>query len=928
MRPLRLLLSLSSSVIAITILLYISFGSQRHEAAPNTSKTEKKGKLRALFSWTSPSSLFPPSAIISLTDDNSTFFLARPAAFGPLLPTRGLSGQLWIGSGFGDDTMGRGGMAAGAEGELGCSDVPGWSDGGQNSASSVELGLDPKRKSVGTSAPKDEQPKDKASRRLRRGDGADGHDASKEGGDDGTDDYLHHPLPSSEMPKGHGLGRGRKASEHADIQSIQEGAEIAGKIVLLSRGGCGFLEKVKWTQRRGGVALIVGDDVRGGALIRMYAHGDTSNITVPALFTSHTTAHLLSSLIPSGGFLEDVSLEDAAKLGFNNGGKGSNGDNSNGNSGDKDKDADRPTFTRTAVKAAQTSKNRGGKRPLSKPSAKKNGEKSERVGWFRTILAALGIGNSGRSSPGGDSRRPPSSGNIDWVLVEDWNDDQPTKKATKSHPTSKLTKAHKPTSTKAPDDFVIGVQDWRDPDLLPPQTTSNSRPNSPNSPSQESEDGTLKGGSILPGSGEYEKQGKGPSDGAHSGHAHGEDHDKDGKGWLRSLLGDDSDEENSKPVSSKRTDPGNHLSPHTKSSNLSDHPKDDGEDLDDPENHEGLWVTLTPTNMSSSPFFDTLLVLVVSPLVTLTVVYALLLLRSRIRRRRWRAPKSVVERLPVRTYHTISSGTDSGPSPVATPVASSPTTPLLQHSRSRSTLSRSRPRSRTTSEVPATSSSFHQRRQRSSSPEHEKREAGLAEWRRRYGGRQKECVVCLEEYVDGVSRVMSLPCGHEFHAECITPWLVTRRRTCPICKGDVVRSLTRAHHARGRDSSASPSRNNNRLSPYRDDPDLDVQAQAAESRNDSPSAAFPVPAPSASAQAAEYDEFDADVEAGWGDDESEDEERGRERARNESRERTGETVSSSLREFGTTIWRGFESLRGARVGIQRRTGSGSVDRDR
>ena len=58
----------------------------------------------------------------------------------------------------------------------------------------------------------------------------------------------------------------------------------------------------------------------------------------------------------------------------------------------------------------------------------------------------------------------------------------------------------------------------------------------------------------------------------------------------------------------------------------------------------GLRVTLTPTTMTSSPFFDTLLVLVVSPLVTLTVVYALLLVRSRIRRRRWRAPKSLVER--------------------------------------------------------------------------------------------------------------------------------------------------------------------------------------------------------------------------------------------------------------------------------------------
>ena len=74
-------------------------------------------------------------------------------------------------------------------------------------------------------------------------------------------------------------------------------------------------------------------------------------------------------------------------------------------------------------------------------------------------------------------------------------------------------------------------------------------------------------------------------------------------------------------------------------------------------------------------------------------------------------------------------------------------------------------------------------------------------------GKQVECVVCLEEYVDGVSRVMSLPCGHEFHAECIIPWLTTRRRTCPICKGDVVRSL-----ARGTSSGQS-------YEPYRDDGD-------------------------------------------------------------------------------------------------------------
>jgi hypothetical protein len=37
---------------------------------------------------------------------------------------------------------------------------------------------------------------------------------------------------------------------------------------------------------------------------------------------------------------------------------------------------------------------------------------------------------------------------------------------------------------------------------------------------------------------------------------------------------------------------------------------------------------------------------------------------------------------------------------------------------------------------------------------------------RRWSG-CNECVVCLEEYVDGVSRVMKLPCGHEFHAGCM-----------------------------------------------------------------------------------------------------------------------------------------------------------------
>lgn len=63
-----------------------------------------------------------------------------------------------------------------------------------------------------------------------------------------------------------------------------------------------------------------------------------------------------------------------------------------------------------------------------------------------------------------------------------------------------------------------------------------------------------------------------------------------------------------------------------------------------------------------------------------------------------------------------------------------------------------------------------------------------------------------------------------------TPWLTTRRRICPICKGDVVRSLTRA-------SPKSHEENPTEL-----DED-EIQDQAASRTNMSPSAALPVPYP-------------------------------------------------------------------------------------
>ncbi|KAK4495448.1 hypothetical protein PRZ48_013779 [Zasmidium cellare] len=827
MRPLRFLITVLSFILAFFLLLFIGpWGSSDIE------NVQDRSNVGTYFNWRTPSSLFPPSAIISLTDDNSTNFLARPAAFGPILPVKSLSGQLWIGSGFGDDHLGQG------DGELGCSDVPGWDDGSWT----VVSGNTKKPSAEGKSANGDSTStgSSKSKRNSAKDEVEDDTDIIEHPSeDDGTDDYLHHPLPASDGLKTNGEAAGKtKKPTHADIQSLQESAEIAGKIVLLSRGGCGFLEKVKWVQRRGGIALIVGDDIRGGPLVTMYARGDTSNVTIPSLFTSHTTAQLLSSLMPSGTLIGNV--EEANRLGLSQG-KGKGESESSGSQKNADP-ADKPNFTTTTASSKATSTPQGKTKHKSEKTAAKEKERPKHRGWFVALF--------GGRSDGAESRRPPSSGNIGWVLQEEFEDDEPVRGKTTRLPSSSTSTSHAPTTTPRKGDsdgFQIGVQDWRDPDLVAEQKEQNLRGSSTTSSSsvavlknsKPTTSSSLKGGSITPGSGEYGKANHEAVDIASSKKSQSKDSmtsqqtndQQDGsRGWLGGLFSsdppaDDAKTETPPKAAAKAPELQSH---HSKGESTHRRPQL----ADGPQMHEGLWVTLSPTSMSSSPFFDTLLVLVVSPLVTLTVVYALLLLRSRIRRRRWRAPKSVVERLPVRTYQTMPSSTSSSTSSSITSQASA-TTPLLPASRPINT--RSRPRARTASEVPHGSS---MRSDEMASPSldqiEEKRAAGLAEWRRRYGGKQRECVVCLEEYVDGVSRVMSLPCGHEFHAECITPWLTTRRRTCPICKGDVVRSLARG----GGSSSTSPPQAH-----YRDDEDedeVDVQEQAISTVNDDPAAQQPV----------------------------------------------------------------------------------------
>ncbi|KAJ2710117.1 hypothetical protein H4R19_003907, partial [Coemansia spiralis] len=51
------------------------------------------------------------------------------------------------------------------------------------------------------------------------------------------------------------------------------------------------------------------------------------------------------------------------------------------------------------------------------------------------------------------------------------------------------------------------------------------------------------------------------------------------------------------------------------------------------------------------------------------------------------------------------------------------------------------------------------------------------------------CIVCIDDFVAG-SKMRILPCGHNYHIECIDPWLTAKSSLCPLCKYDTRNVLT------------------------------------------------------------------------------------------------------------------------------------------
>lgn len=53
-----------------------------------------------------------------------------------------------------------------------------------------------------------------------------------------------------------------------------------------------------------------------------------------------------------------------------------------------------------------------------------------------------------------------------------------------------------------------------------------------------------------------------------------------------------------------------------------------------------------------------------------------------------------------------------------------------------------------------------------------------------------DCTICLNALGSGVS-LLTLPCGHKFHLQCLARNIKANNRACPLCRAPVGTTVTR-----------------------------------------------------------------------------------------------------------------------------------------
>ncbi|KAF7174812.1 hypothetical protein CNMCM7691_003498 [Aspergillus felis] len=69
------------------------------------------------------------------------------------------------------------------------------------------------------------------------------------------------------------------------------------------------------------------------------------------------------------------------------------------------------------------------------------------------------------------------------------------------------------------------------------------------------------------------------------------------------------------------------------------------------------------------------------------------------------------------------------------------------------------------------------------------------------------CPICTDDFIKGQD-LRVLPCNHQFHPECIDPWLVNVSGTCPLCRIDLNPPQAEEEHEQGEGGNNNASQDN------------------------------------------------------------------------------------------------------------------------